>query len=203
MERTTEDIVTEFNKMTTEDSTSTINCECSSINKSGKRENYMDWMEYFMALAFLSAERSKDPKTQVGACIVNEENKIVGIGYNGMPLGCSDDEFPWTKSSTDTLQRKSLYVCHAELNAVLNANSRSIKNSTIFVTLFPCNECAKVIIQSGIKSVIYASDKHANKDGTKAAKIMFNAAGVKYSQYFPKNKQLILNLSAIDNKEDN
>ncbi|XP_076767174.1 deoxycytidylate deaminase isoform X2 [Xylocopa sonorina] len=188
--------------MTTEEPTSKMSCECSSVSKSGKRENYMDWKEYFMALAFLSAQRSKDPKTQVGACIVNEEKKIVGIGYNGMPTGCSDDEFPWTKDSTDLLNRKSLYVCHAELNAVLNSNSRSIKNSTIFVTLFPCNECAKVIIQSGIKSVIYASDKHAKKDKTKAAKIMFNAAGVEYSQYFPKNEQLILNLSVIDNEED-
>ncbi|KAJ8947928.1 hypothetical protein NQ318_005156 [Aromia moschata] len=135
-----------------------------------KREDYLDWHEYFMATAFLAAKRSKDPCSQVGACIVNEDNVIVGIGYNGMPKGCGDDEFPWDKMSHNALENKYLYVCHAEVNAILNKNCASIKNCTLYVALFPCNECAKVIIQSGIKEVIYMSDKHAYKVQTVASR---------------------------------
>ncbi|OAD61403.1 Deoxycytidylate deaminase, partial [Eufriesea mexicana] len=148
-----------------------------------KRKNYLNWDDYFMAVAFLSAKRSKDPITQVGACLVNEEQQIVGIGYNGMPKGCNDNEFPWGKCSDDPLNTKTFYVCHAEINAILNKNSSSVKNCTLYVVLFPCNECAKVIIQSGIKLIKYMSDKHAMKKKTIAAKRMFDAAGVTYRMY--------------------
>ncbi|XP_041943386.1 deoxycytidylate deaminase isoform X1 [Alosa sapidissima] len=115
----------------------------------GKREDYLEWPEYFMAVAFLSAQRSKDPSSQVGACIVNPENKIVGIGYNGMPNGCNDDLLPWARAAADRLDTKYPYVCHAELNAIMNKNSADVKGCTIYVALFPCNECAKLIIQAG------------------------------------------------------
>ncbi|XP_031151270.1 deoxycytidylate deaminase isoform X3 [Sander lucioperca] len=113
-----------------------------------KREDYLEWPEYFMAVAFLSAQRSKDPSSQVGACIVNQENKIVGIGYNGMPNGCDDDLLPWSRSADDRLDTKYPYVCHAEMNAIMNKNSADVKGCTMYVALFPCNECAKLIIQS-------------------------------------------------------
>ncbi|TGZ32360.1 deoxycytidylate deaminase [Temnothorax curvispinosus] len=170
---------------------------------SSKRTSYIDWDEYFMAIAFLSAKRSKDPCTQVGACIVNNDKRIVGIGYNGMPMGCSDDEFPWNKGPHTSLDAKFLYVCHAEVNAVLNKNSSDVKDCTIYVALFPCNQCAKVIIQSGIKSVIYMSDKYAHKVETIAAKRMFDAAGVKYRQYVPKNTKIEINFSDINWTEMN
>uniref|UniRef100_A0AAY4AA86 Deoxycytidylate deaminase n=1 Tax=Denticeps clupeoides TaxID=299321 RepID=A0AAY4AA86_9TELE len=118
-----------------------------------KREDYLEWPEYFMAVAFLSAQRSKDPSSQVGACIVNLENKIVGIGYNGMPNGCSDDLLPWNRSAEDKLNTKYPYVCHAELNAIMNKNSADVKGCTMYVALFPCNECAKLIIQAGSSSL--------------------------------------------------
>lgn len=151
-----------------------------------------------MAMAFLSAKRSKDPNTQVGACIVNDENRIVGVGYNGMPTGCSDDEFPWKKSTTNPLEVKYLYVCHAEVNAILNKNSSDVKNCTMYVALFPCNECAKVIIQSGIKLIIYMSDKHAEKIETIAAKKMFDASGVQYRQYIPKHERIVIDFNEIN-----
>lgn len=178
-----------------------INSE-SEQPSNNKRESYIDWEEYFMALAFLSAKRSKDPRTQVGACIVNEEKQVLGIGYNGMPNGCSDDVFPWTKESTDPLETKSLYVCHAEINAILNTGYKNIKNCTIYVSLFPCNECAKVIIQSGIRTVKYVSDKYAKKKKIQAAKRMFDAAGVTYSKYIPKHKKLIIDFDEVDSTED-
>uniref|UniRef100_A0A9J8CUH9 dCMP deaminase n=1 Tax=Cyprinus carpio carpio TaxID=630221 RepID=A0A9J8CUH9_CYPCA len=114
-----------------------------------KRQDYLEWPEYFMAVAFLSAQRSKDPSSQVGACIVNQENKIVGIGYNGMPNGCDDDLLPWSRSADNKLDTKYPYVCHAELNAIMNKNSADVKGCTMYVALFPCNECAKLIIQAG------------------------------------------------------
>lgn len=163
-----------------------------------KRENYIDWPEYFMATAFLAAKRSKDPSTQVGACIVNEDLKIVGVGYNGFPIGCGDDDFPWGKTSDDRLETKYMYVCHAEVNAVLNKNSADLKNCTIYVALFPCNECAKVIIQSRIKEVVYMSDKHAGKVETIASKQLLNAAGVKYTQFVPKRKQILIDFTEIE-----
>ncbi|XP_065080849.1 deoxycytidylate deaminase [Ochlerotatus camptorhynchus] len=163
-----------------------------------KRTDYLDWNEYFMATAFLAARRSKDPNTQVGACIVNEENKIVGVGYNGFPIGCNDDDFPWGKSSNDPLDTKYVYVCHAEMNAILNKNSSDVKNCTIYVALFPCNECAKIIIQSRIKEVIYMSDKHALKKSTIASKKMFDATGIKYWQFVPKKSKIVIDFSEID-----
>ncbi|KAJ9586987.1 hypothetical protein L9F63_019405, partial [Diploptera punctata] len=164
-----------------------------------KRDDYLGWTDYFMATAFLAAKRSKDPCTQVGACIVNEDKKIVGIGYNGMPIGCSDDEFPWSKrKDCNSLDTKYLYVCHAEVNAIMNRNSKDVKNCTIYVGLFPCNECAKVIIQSGIREVVFMSDKHAHKVETIAAKRMFDAVGTKYWQYTPKNHQIVIDFREIN-----
>ncbi|MGN0529019.1 MAG: deoxycytidylate deaminase [Eubacterium sp.] len=148
-----------------------------------KREDYISWDEYFMGVSLLSAMRSKDPNTQVGACIVSNDNKIMSVGYNGFPRGCSDDEFPWERTAEKSNDTKYPFVCHAELNAILNAGGRNLSGSRIFVALFPCNECAKAIIQSGIKEVIYISDKYADSDDTIASKKMLNAAGVKLTQF--------------------
>ena len=142
-----------------------------------KRTDYISWDEYFMGIALLAARRSKDPSTQVGACIVSPENIIISTGYNGMPKGCSDDEFPWTREGENT---KYPYVVHAELNAILNANGRDLRGSRIYVALFPCNECAKAIIQSGVKQVIYLSDKYGDSMSSMASKRMLDAAGVEY-----------------------
>ena len=147
----------------------------------GKREGYLSWDDYFMSVALLSGKRSKDPNTQVGACIVNKNNIIESIGYNGLPKGCSDDEFPWDKEG-ETLNTKYPFVVHDELNAILNAKGKDLSGCRIYVALFPCNECAKAIIQSGISEVIYLSDKYANTDSVKASKLMFKCAGVKLSQ---------------------
>lgn len=143
-----------------------------------KREDYLDWDQYFMGIARLSAQRSKDPSTQVGACIVNEQKRIIGIGYNGLPTGIDDDSFPWGKDG-DFLNTKYPYVCHAELNAILNS-TMNISGSTIYVTLFPCNECTKAIIQSGIKKLVYISDKYKDLDITVASKRMLDGAGITY-----------------------
>ena len=134
-----------------------------------------------MGVSLLSAQRSKDPNTQVGACIVNPQKKIVGTGYNGFPQGCSDDNLPWDRKG-DTLNPKYPFVVHAELNAILNSIGRDLTGCTIYVALFPCNECAKAIIQSGINEVVYMSDKYADLDSTKASKMMFGLAGVKLRQ---------------------
>ena len=144
-----------------------------------KRTNYISWDEYFMGVALLSAKRSKDPSTQVGACIVNNKNKIVGAGYNGLPAGCDDDEFPWEKQG-EFLQTKYPYVCHAELNAILNNIGMDLHGCRIYTALFPCNECAKAIIQSGITEVIFLSDKYAESDSSLASKRMLETAGVSY-----------------------
>ncbi|XP_026825764.1 deoxycytidylate deaminase-like [Ooceraea biroi] len=149
-----------------------------------RRTDYITWDEYFMGIALLSAERSKDPKRQVGACIVNNEKKIVGVGYNSMPYGCDDDKYPWKQGPEDSLDAKYLYVSHAELNAIVNKNSSDVKNCKIYVTFFPCNECAKLIIQSGIKEIIYKS--YPKKEGTPkwiASKRMLDDAGVVYSRF--------------------
>ncbi len=145
-----------------------------------KRDDYLQWDEYFMGMALLSARRSKDPQTQVGACIVNEYKKVVGLGYNGFPIGCSDDELPWDREG-NFLETKYPYVCHAELNAILNS-TKDLHNCKIYVALFPCHECAKAIIQSGIKEVIYLSDKYNGTDSNKGSKIMFEKSGIKYRQ---------------------
>ncbi len=145
-----------------------------------KREDYLDWDQYFMGIARLSALRSKDPSTQVGACIVDDEKKIIGIGYNGLPIGIDDDLFPWGKEG-DFLDTKYPYVCHAELNAILNS-TKNLKGATIYVTLFPCNECTKAIIQSGISNLYYISDKYKDLEMTVASKRMLDSAGVSYTK---------------------
>lgn len=146
-----------------------------------KRKDYISWDEYFMYIAKLSSKRSKDPNTQVGACVVGSDNKILSIGYNGAPNGYSDDEFPWDREG-EPLDTKYLYVVHAERNAILNyKGSRSdLENARIYVDLFPCNECAKEIIQSGIKEVIYLNDKYASSNEVIASKKLFDTCGVKY-----------------------
>ena len=144
-----------------------------------KRTDYISWDEYFMGVALLAAKRSKDPNTQVGACIVNDDNIILSTGYNGFPIGCSDDDFPWDRDGEAT---KYPYVVHAELNAILNSNGKSLKDAKIYVDLFPCNECAKAIIQSGIKEVVYLYDKYADSAATIASKKMLDAAGIKYTR---------------------
>lgn len=146
-----------------------------------KRKDYISWDEYFMGIAELSAMRSKDPNTQVGCCIVNENNRILSVGYNGFPQGCDDDKFPWEREAESLLDTKYPFVCHAELNAILNSRV-SLENARLYVTLFPCNECAKAIIQSGIKEVLYESDKYSESETTKASKKMLDAANVKYRQ---------------------
>ena len=142
---------------------------------------HISWDEYFMGVAALSAKRSKDPNTQVGACIVNEEKRIVGIGYNGFPRGCEDDVFPWGKGNDDPLENKYPYVVHAEANCILNTTAK-LTGATLYVTLFPCNECAKLIIQSGIKKLVYMEDKYRNESSNIASRRMLDAAGVEYRQ---------------------
>ena len=162
-----------------------------------KRADYINWDEYFMGVAMLAARRSKDPSTQVGACIVSQDNIIISTGYNGMPKGCSDDEFPWDREGAET---KYPYVVHAELNAILNSNGRDLRGSRIYVALFPCNECAKAIIQSGIREVIYLSDKYAHTPTTIASKRMMDAAGVRYTQLKPSMDTITLNFIPEENK---
>lgn len=158
-----------------------------------KRQNYLKWDEYFMGIALLSAKRSKDPNTGVGACIVSEDNKILSLGYNGMPIGCSDDEYPWEREG-DPLNTKYLYVCHAEMNAILNYTGNNMKDSKLYVTLFPCNECAKALIQKGIKEIIYMEDKYAGQNSVIASKRMFDSAGVRYRMYQPIHTTIELSL---------
>lgn len=150
--------------------------------KNQKRADHLSWDEYFMGVAMLSGMRSKDPNSQVGACIVSQDNKILSMGYNGFPIGCSDDEFPWAREG-DPLYTKYLYVTHSELNAILNYRGGSLEGAKLYVSLFPCNECAKAIIQSGIKTVVYDSDKYADTPSVIASKRMLDAAGVRYYKY--------------------
>ena len=163
---------------------------------SEKRQDYITWDEYFMGVAKLSAMRSKDPSTQVGACIVSEDNKILSMGYNGFPKGCSDDEFPWgkEKQDDDPYNAKYFYSTHSELNAILNYRGTSLEGSKLYVTLFPCNECAKAIIQAGIKTLVYADDKYSDTSAVKASKRMLDAAGVEYKQYKKSGRQVVLEL---------
>ncbi len=158
-----------------------------------KKNDYLKWDEYFMGIALLSAERSKDPSTCVGACIVSEDNKILSVGYNGMPIGCSDDEFPWEKEGA-ALNTKYLYVCHAEMNAILNYTGSHMKGAKLYVTLFPCNECTKALIQKGISEIIYMSDKYGDTDSVKASKRMLDSTGTKYRKYEPINRDVIISL---------
>ena len=156
----------------------------------GKRQDYISWDEYFMALAILSSKRRKDPSTQVGACIVDENNKILSMGYNGMPIGINDDNITWEREGS-FFDTKYAYVCHAELNAILNYKG-NLTGSKIYVYLFPCNECAKAIIQAGIKEVIYACDKYKDTDAVKASKKMFDECNVVYREYKSKGKNIII-----------
>ncbi len=161
---------------------------------SDKRQGYLSWDEYFMGVAALSAMRSKDPNTQVGACIVSEDNKILSMGYNGFPIGCSDDEFPWCREAENPLDKKYFYVAHSELNAILNYRGGSLDNAKLYVTEFPCNECAKAIIQAGIRTVIYDSDKYHETPSSIASRRMFNAAGVRYYRYTKSGRRVELEL---------
>lgn len=154
-----------------------------------KREDYISWDEYFMGVALLASKRSKDPNTQVGACIVNKSRRILSTGYNGFPSGCSDDIFPWEREGDDT---KYNYVVHAELNAILNAHGKSLEGARIYVDLFPCNECAKAIIQSGIAEVVYLYDKYADSKETIASKKMLESAGVRLTQLRPTLDKIVI-----------
>ena len=162
-----------------------------------KRADYINWDEYFMGVAMLAARRSKDPNTQVGACIVSQDNIIISTGYNGMPKGCSDDVFPGDRTGEET---KYAYVVHAELNAILNANGRDLRGSKLYVALFPCNECAKAIIQSGVKEVGYLSDKYDGTPMNLASKRMLDAARVKRTQLKPSVQAITLDFVPEEEK---
>jgi dCMP deaminase len=162
-----------------------------------KRQDYISWDEYFMGIALLSAKRSKDPSTQVGACIVNQYNKIVGIGYNGFPIGCDDDSLPWDKASENQNETKYPYVVHAEANAILNS-TKDLHGARIYVALFPCNECTKLIIQSGVKEIIYLSDKYRDTDSVKASRKMLELAGVSTRQLKLGDKKIEIDFTILD-----
>ena len=161
---------------------------------SDKRTDYITWDEYFMGVAKLSAMRSKDPNTQVGACIVSEDNKILSMGYNGFPKGCSDDVFPWAREADEPIDVKYLYSTHSELNAILNYRGGSLEGAKIYVSLFPCNECAKAIIQCGIKTVIYEEDKYEETTAVMASKRMLRAAGVSFYKYESTGRRIEIDL---------
>ena len=165
--------------------------ECAMGNK---RKDYISWDEYFMGVAMLSGMRSKDTNTQVGCCIVSQDNKILSMGYNGLPKGCSDDVFPWDREGEDPLDTKYVYTVHSELNAILNYRGGSLEGAKLYVSLFPCNECAKAIIQSGIKEVIYDSNKYENSTAVQASMRMFDAAGVNYHQYHRSDREITIRL---------
>ncbi len=156
---------------------------------SDKRKDYISWDEYFMAVARLAGLRSKDPNSQVGSCIVSTDNKILSMGYNGFPLGCSDDEYPWAREG-DPLETKYIYVTHSELNAILNYRGGNLEGAKLYVSLFPCNECAKAIIQSGIKEIIYLEDKYASTPSVMASKRMLHSAGVNFRRYEPSGRKI-------------
>lgn len=158
-----------------------------------KRTDYLKWDEYFMGIALLSAERSKDPNTSVGACIVSQDNRILSVGYNGMPRGCSDDEYPWGREGGN-LDTKYFFVCHAELNAILNYRGSDMKDAKVYTTLFPCNECSKALIQKGVGEIIYFSDKYSMTDSVIASKRMFDSAGIKYRKYRPAGRKIELEI---------
>ena len=160
---------------------------------SDKRQDYISWDEYFMGVAYLSAMRSKDPNTQVGACIVSQDHKILSMGYNGFPVGCSDDDLPWAREGEE-LERKYVYTVHSELNAILNYRGGSLEGARIYVTLFPCNECAKAIIQAGIRELIYADNKYEGSVSVTASKRMLDMAGVKYHAYKPSGRTIEIGL---------
>ncbi len=164
------------------------------VRMGNKRSDYISWDEYFMGVAKLSGMRSKDPSTQVGCCIVSQDNKILSMGYNGLPRGCSDDTFPWSREGEDPLETKYVYTVHSELNAILNYRGGSLEGAKLYVSLFPCNECAKAIIQSGIKEVIYAENKYEDTPAVQASMRMFNAAGVSYHPYQATEREICIRL---------
>ena len=155
---------------------------------SDKRTDYISWDEYFMGVAKLASMRSKDPSTQVGACIVDKDNYILSVGYNGFPIGCDDEEFPWARSG-GMLDTKYAFVAHAELNAILNSKEGNLAGSTVYVTLFPCNECTKALIQKRVAKVVYFDDKYHDTDASRAARKMLDAAGVIYEKYEPSGRK--------------
>lgn len=161
---------------------------------SEKRQDYISWDEYFMGVAKLSGMRSKDPNTQVGCCIVSQDNKILSMGYNGLPTGCSDDVFPWAREGEDPLETKYVYTVHSELNAILNYRGGSLEGAKLYVSLFPCNECAKAIIQAGIKTVVYDCDKYEHTPSVIASKRMLDAAGVRYYKYNRTGREIKLSV---------
>ena len=167
------------------------------MSQSSKRKGYISWDEYFMGVALLSAQRSKDPGTQVGACIVNSQNKIVGAGYNGLPIGCHDDDFPWGKQG-EFMDTKYPYVCHAELNAILNNIGMDLHGCRIYTALFPCNECTKAIIQAGISEVVFLSDKYNGQDSAKASRLMLEKAGIKIRKVETNLEELVLSFREQD-----
>jgi dCMP deaminase len=177
------------------------NEEPERLKMSGKRTDYISWDEYFMGVAVLSAQRSKDPSTQVGACIVSRSNKIVGVGYNGFPSGCSDDELPWDREGA-FLETKYPFVCHAELNAILNSIGTDLSGCRLYVALFPCNECAKAIIQSGIDEIIYLSDKYRDTDPVKASKLMLAQAGVRHRRLETRRASISISFANIPDREE-
>ena len=162
------------------------------MDNNEKRKDYIGWDEYFMAIARLSAMRSKDPNTQVGACIVSNDNRILSIGYNGAPNGFDDEKFPWGREGENS-NTKYPYVCHAEMNAILNyrGSKKDLENAKLYVDLFPCNECAKIIIQSGIKEIIYLSDKYATSENNIASRRLFDECGVTYKKIQLDNEKRI------------
>jgi dCMP deaminase len=167
--------------------------DATTVADNGRRKDYLTWDDYFMSVAFLTAQRSKDPNTQVGACIVDDEHRIIGLGYNGMPRGLSDDAMPWARdTSNPSIFTKYPYVTHAEVNAILNKGSANVKGSTIYVALFPCENCAKMIIQSGIRRVVFLSDRYHNTDGCRASRIMLKCANVELVQYTPSQCQMTI-----------
>ena len=166
------------------------------LHPSSKRQNHLSWDDYFLAMALLTAQRSKDPNTQVGACIVDSNKRIIGLGYNGFPSGCSDDDLPWARQAENPLHTKYLYVCHAEVNAILNKGSADVRGATLYVALFPCNECAKLICQAGISEVVYMNDQYHDTDSCRASRIMFRMAGIRLRKHVPALPSICLNITS-------
>uniref|UniRef100_A0A7S3L3S3 dCMP deaminase n=1 Tax=Amphora coffeiformis TaxID=265554 RepID=A0A7S3L3S3_9STRA len=171
------------------------------VSVSTKRDDVLSWDDYFLFLAQLTARRSKDPNTQVGACLVLNK-RIVGLGYNGFPVGCSDDLLPWARQGESELHTKYPFVCHAEVNAIMNRIFPNIRGASLYVALFPCNSCAKYIIQAGIREVVYLEDKYRDTDGCRASRIMFQMAGIQLRQHTPVKKSLLLQLNRTTNNND-
>lgn len=170
--------------------------EAIAAQKTTKREDYISWDDYFMSIAFLSAMRSKDPSRQVGACIVDPSHKIVGIGYNGFPLGCSDEALPWARQAERPEDTKYPYVCHAEMNAIINKNSADLRGCRIYSSLFPCNECAKLIIQSGVREVVYMREYH-DAMAMRTSRRLLSMANVAVRQFTPSRAKVLIDFCSV------